>query len=202
MLIPVQVALTLDDLGRHEVDTTGDNRVMVSFAGPPSCIRELRSQLQRGTILVHSVLAVPEDKQGESSYRETVRIEPSDLAVPAGVSGVLCEGHNTVPVTVHRIIERLVPVRLESVGEARISQIKVEPAMVLVRGPQDVVDQLRAIPTQPFPLPPLRSRRFPMKHSCGVKSPWSRRLAGGPSNAAQQPWLSNPGFILANEHTI
>jgi hypothetical protein len=160
VLVPVHVALMSDDLGRHEVEVNGTNRVMVSFAGPPSRIRELRGLLQRGTVQVKSTVVIPEDKQSDGSYRDTVRVEPGDLAVPPGVAVMLCEGHNTVPVTVHKISERLIPVRLESVGDARISQIKVEPAMVLVRGPQDVLEQIRAIPTQPFPLPPAPDSAF------------------------------------------
>jgi hypothetical protein len=98
--------------------------------------------------------AVPEDKQNDSSYRDTVHIEQSDVPVPPGVMVNLCEAQNTVPVTVHRIVERPIPVRLESIGEGHISQIKMDPATVLVRGPQDILDQTRAIPTQPYPLPP------------------------------------------------
>jgi hypothetical protein len=153
VLIPVHAALAEDDQGRHEVEMGGNGRVLVSFTGPPSCMRELRSQLQRGLIQVRSSVVVPEEKQTDSSFRTTIRVDTADLAVPPGVSVNLCEGRNTVPITVHRIVERLLPVRLESVGEARISQLKVEPAAVLVRGPQEVLDQARAIPTQPYPLP-------------------------------------------------
>jgi len=155
VLIPVHVTLAVDDLGRHEVEIAGTSRALVSFSGPPSCMRELRNELQRGAVQVSCTVAVPEDKQNDSSYRDTVRIEPGDVPVPPGVSVNLCEGHNIVPITVHKIVERLVPVRLESIGEGRISQVKVEPATVLVRGPQDVLDQTRAIPTQPYPLPPV-----------------------------------------------
>jgi YbbR-like protein len=155
ILIPVRVALADADEGRHDVDIAGTSRVLVSFGGPPSCMRELRSQLQRGVVLVTCTLAVPEDKQNESSYRTTLHVQADDVPVPPGVSVNICEGHNAVPLTVHRIVERLVPVRLETVGEGHISQVKLEPATVLVRGPQDILDQLRAVPTQPYPLPPV-----------------------------------------------
>jgi YbbR-like protein len=155
VLIPVHVALADNDQGRHEVEIAGTSRVLVSFNGPPSCMHELRDELQRGVVQIHCSLAVPEDKQGDSSYRTIVRVEPADVPVPPGVSVSLCEGHNTVPITVHKIVERLVPVRLDSVGEGHISQVKVEPTTVLVRGPQDVLDQTRALPTQPYALPPV-----------------------------------------------
>jgi hypothetical protein len=154
ILIPVHVSVVEEDEGRHDVEIAGTNRVLVSFGGPPSCMRELRSQVQRGVVQIKCPLAVPEDKQNESSYRTTMRILAGDVPVPPGVSVTLCEGHDTVPVTVHKIVERPMPVRLETVGEGHISQVKAEPATVLVRGPQDVLDQLRAVPTQPYPLPP------------------------------------------------
>ena len=74
---------------------------------------------------------VAEDKLNEPSYRDSVRVEPGDVPVPPGVTTYLVEGRNCVPVTVHRLVERRLPVRLETVGEARISQVKVEPASVL-----------------------------------------------------------------------
>jgi hypothetical protein len=152
VLIPVHVSMA--DCDHHHGEITGQSRVLVSFSGPLSCIRELRSQLQRGDLLVHLTVAVPEEKQNESSYRETVRIEPDDIPVPPGVVACVVEGRNTVQVTVHRLVERHLPVRLETVGEARVSQVKMEPGSVLVRGPQDVLDQLRATATQAFALPP------------------------------------------------
>jgi YbbR-like protein len=155
VLVPVHVALADDDLGRHDVEVASTSRVMVSFTGPPSCMHELRSQLQRGVVQVNCNVVVPEDKQGESSYRTSVRVEAADVPVPPGVSVSLGEGHNTLPIIVHRLVERLVPVRLETVGEGHISQVKAEPGTVLVRGPQDILDQVRAIPTQPYPLPPV-----------------------------------------------
>jgi hypothetical protein len=152
VLVPVHVSVT--DVGRHEVEVSSPSRVLVSFSGPMSCIRELHSQLQRGEVSVNLTVNVPEEKQNESSYRDTVRIEPDDIPVPPGVVASVVEGRNSVLVTVHRLVERHLPVRLETVGDARVSQVKVEPASVLVRGPQDVLDQIRAIPTQAFALPP------------------------------------------------
>jgi len=41
-------------------------------------------------------------------------------------------------------------VRLDHTGDARISQVKLEPATVLVRGPKEVLDRARFIATQPY----------------------------------------------------
>jgi hypothetical protein len=153
VLIAVHVALAESNQGHFDLEISGNSRVLVSFAGPPSCIHELRSLLQRGAVQVNCTLTVPEERQIDSSYRETVRVEAGDVPVPPGVTVCVIEGRNTVPVTVHRIVERRLPVRLESVGEAHISQVKIEPATVLVRGPQDLLDQVRALPTQVYALP-------------------------------------------------
>jgi hypothetical protein len=53
-------------------------------------------------------------------------------------------------VTLRKLAERHLPVRLEHTGDARISQVKLEPATVLVRGPKEVLDRARFIATQPY----------------------------------------------------
>jgi hypothetical protein len=63
------------------------------------------------------------------------------------------EGRNRLSVTLHRLVERRLPVRFDHAAEDQVSQAVVEPASVVVRGPQDVLDHLRALPTQPFVLP-------------------------------------------------
>jgi hypothetical protein len=153
-LIPVHVTLAEPDQGQFELEMTGSSRVLVSFAGPPSCMRELRSLLQRGAVQVKCQLRVPEERHNDCSYRETLLIDADDVPVPSGVTVYVLEGRNTVPVTVHRLVERRLTVRLETAGDAQISQIKIEPATVVVRGPQDVLDQARVLPTQVYALPP------------------------------------------------
>jgi hypothetical protein len=152
--IPVHVALAAPDQAHHDVEVPGSARVLVSFSGPPSRLRELRGLLHRGDVQVTSTLSVPEERANDSSYHDVVRVEADDVPVPPGVTVAVIEGRNAVPVTVHRLVERRLPVRLETVGDARISQVKIEPATVLVRGPQEVLEQARAIVTQPYALPP------------------------------------------------
>src|SRR6202022_4134526 len=73
--------------------------------------------------------------------------------VPPGVIAVVAEEGTTIPYTVHRLAERLLPVRLDYAGEARLSQVKVEPATVMVRGPKDILDRLWSLSTQPYVMP-------------------------------------------------
>jgi hypothetical protein len=152
--IPVHVELAETFVGHYDLEVSSTSRVLVSFAGPLPCIRDLRRELQRGNVQVNTILTVPDERQNDSSYHETIHVEAGDVPVPPGVTVTVIEGRNAVPVTVHRLVERRLPVRLESVGQARISQVKLEPATVVVRGPQDVLDQARALPTQLYTLPP------------------------------------------------
>jgi len=116
-------------------------------------MRELREKLQRGAVRVNIALTVPEERQGDSTYRDTVCIEAAHVPVPAGVEASLVEAPFCIPVTLHRLAERRLPVRLDYAGESRISQIKLEPATVMVRGPKDILDRAGSIPTQAYPVP-------------------------------------------------
>jgi len=151
--VPVQIALSAGQAEHYSVEAAGPAQVPVSFAGPPSRLRELRSLLQRGELRVDVTLAVPEAHQNESRYHDTVRIDAADIHPPAGVTPILVEGRNRIPVTLHRLIERRLPVRFDHGAQDHVSQAVVEPDTVLVRGPQEVLDHLRDLPTQPITLP-------------------------------------------------
>src|SRR5262249_42577799 len=97
--IPVQIALAPGQADHYHLEVNGPAQVPVSFAGPPSRLRELRGILQRGGLRVEVTLEVPEDRQNESHYLDTVHVEASDLQVPPGVTPVVAEGRNRIPVT-------------------------------------------------------------------------------------------------------
>jgi hypothetical protein len=152
--IPVQVTLAPGTAGKYDLEINGPSRVTVTFSGPPSRIRELRGRLQRGAVQAALTVAVPEGRQKEPVYRETLEVQPTEIPVPAGVVAVVTEGLHQIPVTLYRLAERHLPVRLEYAGEPRVSQVKLEPATVLVRGPKVVLDRARSVPTQPYSPPP------------------------------------------------
>jgi hypothetical protein len=153
--IPVQISVAPGQSEHYEVESTGPSQIPVSFAGPPSRMRELRTLLQRGELRIDTTLTVPDDRLEESRYLDTVRLEASDIHPPPGVTPFILEGRNRIPVTLHRLVERRLPVRFDYGGDERISQVVLEPTHVLVRGPQEILDRARAIPTQPF----VRARR-------------------------------------------
>lgn len=148
--VPVQVKLAPKFAGHYELEVAGTNRVTASFSGPASRVRELRRSLQRGLVQVAITASVPEDKQNDSTFCDTVRIEAASLPVPPGVAVVLTEEGSALSVTFHRLVERQLPVRLDYAGEFRLSQVKFEPATVTVRGPKEVLDRARSLSTQPF----------------------------------------------------
>src|SRR5439155_1420398 len=123
-----------------------------SFSGPSSRMRELKKKLYRGQIQAVVQYAVPEDKQKESTFCDVANIEGAKLSVPPGIMAEWNDTNSSVPVTIHRLVERTLPVKLDFNGDVRVSQIKIEPATVSVRGPKAVLDRAQAINTLPFEL--------------------------------------------------
>jgi hypothetical protein len=152
--IPVRVTLPSGEAGRYLLEATGPGYVPASFTGPPSRIRELRDLLQRGELAVHLTATIPPDWRGESRILDTIRVTTADLHPPPGVRAQVVEGLNRIPVTLRRIVERRLPVRVDHGLHDRLLSCQTEPATVLVRGPQDVLERTAAIPTRPFVPPP------------------------------------------------
>jgi hypothetical protein len=149
----VQITLAANQAEQYSLEVTGPSQVPVSFSGPPPRIRELRGLLQRGELRVDISLTVPDDRQEEPRYHDTVRIEAADIPTPPGVKAIIVEGQNRIPVTLRRIVERRLPVRLDHNPEDRLGQVVIDPATVLVRGPQEVLDHMTSIATLPLVLP-------------------------------------------------
>lgn len=148
--VPVQIQLAPHLRDLYTLEVQGQSRVTASFTGPNSRIRELRRKLQRGVVRASVTLSVPVENQDKASYGDTVRIDPPALSIPPGIQVELSEEGRSIPVTVHRLAERVLPVRLEYTGEARVSLIKLEPATVRVRGPKTVLERAAYVPTQPY----------------------------------------------------
>lgn len=152
--IPVQIALAPGLAEQYDLEVNGPSQVPVSFTGPPSRVRELRGVLQRGELHVEVTLSVPEERRDEARYVETVRIDAGDVHPPPGVTPLIVEGRNRIPVTLSRIVERRLPVRFEHPPDDGVAKVVVEPAAVLVRGPLEVLEHARVVATQPVALPP------------------------------------------------
>jgi hypothetical protein len=178
--IPVQIALAPALAGQYDIEVSGPSRVLVSFTGPASCMRELRDKLQSGGVRVNLTVSVPEDRQVDSVYRDTVCVEAAHIPVPPGVEPSLVEAPFCIPVTLHRLADRRLPVRLDYAGETRISQIKLEPATVMVRGPKDILDRATGIPTQPYFVPATSEGRSPNETMVRGEIALAHELEGRP----------------------
>jgi hypothetical protein len=151
--VPVQISLAPAQEDLYECEVTGASQVPVSFTGPPARIRELRNLLQHGELRIGIGLTVPAERLGESRYLETVRIDANDIHPPQGITPLVTEGRNRISVILYRLTERRLPVRFDHTASERFAQVMLDPASVLVRGPQEILDQARAIPTQPYSPP-------------------------------------------------
>jgi hypothetical protein len=177
--IPVQLTLAPGQEDHYDLEVTGPSQVTASFSGPPSRIRELRGMLQRGEVKVGLIVSVPDDRADESRFADTVRVEPADVPVPAGVSVAVLEGRNRIPVTLRRITECRLPVHFEHTADDGIGPVAVEPADVLVRGPQEILEHVHAVPTQPYSLPPRPDTGPPgQERVTTVRVPLVRDLEG------------------------
>jgi hypothetical protein len=181
--VPVEISLAPGQAEQYDLEATGPCQVLASFTGPPSRLRELRGWLHRGELRVQKSLAVPEACQNEPRYSDTVRIDASDLHPPPGVRIMVLEERNRIPVTLRKLVERRLPVRLDHASEERVGQVTLEPAAVLVRGPQEVLDRIRFIPTQPFTLAsPGEAPTLQEVHTAGMV-PLVQELEGRPVRA-------------------
>jgi hypothetical protein len=180
--VPVQLTLASEFADQYDLEVSGSAHVLASFVGPPSRIRELHEMLQRGEVRVSLPVTVPPDRIGESRYRDTVRVQAGDLPVPPGVTALVPEGDNRIAVTLHRLGERHLPVHLRA-PEDRTSQIAVEPDMVLVRGPQDILERARTIPTLPLNLAAAFGKEGGKEKTVSLAMPLVREMEGRPVRA-------------------
>src|SRR5262249_55500114 len=143
--IPVQIQLSQSQRDQYLLETAGPQKISVSFSGPSMRIRELRHKLQRGMVQANLMLVIPEERLNDAVYNDTLRVEAEHIPVPPGVLAEITDDSPTVAVTAHRLIERLLSVKLDYTGEVRVTQLQVEPSTVLVRGPKQVLDQAAAL---------------------------------------------------------
>ena len=151
--VPVTIQLAATQKDAYELEVTGPSKAAMSFSGPQSRIREVRTLVQRDELHITRTLAVPIERLDESRYFDTVIIEAGDIHLPSGVTCQVHEGRNRIAVSVNRLVEQRLPVRFQAAGDATISQWTAEPAAVLVRGPQEILEKMTAIPSVPYALP-------------------------------------------------
>jgi hypothetical protein len=168
--LPVQISLPANQGDHYSLETTGVSQVVASFSGSPARIRELRGILQRNELSVSVVVTVPDERLTEGRYSDTVVVEAGDVHAPPGVTVLIADGRNRIPVTLHRLIARLLPVRLDYVGDnpAAAATAEIDPPTVMVRGPQELVERAAAvIKTTPTDLPVRPANALPFTPAVG-----------------------------------
>ena len=151
--VPVQVSVAPNQADHYSLEVTGPSHVLVSFTGPPARLREVQGMLQHNELQVPLTITVPDHYLHEPRFSDTLSVESSDILAPAGVTPIVLEGRNRISVTLHRLVERRLPVHFDPLSEEPMGELVLEPATVLVRGPQEVLDRARFISTQPAELP-------------------------------------------------
>jgi len=178
--VAVEISLAPGQADLFELEVQGASQVPVSFTGLPSRMWELRRLLQRGELKLQQTIRVPEEHLGDTRIVEVTRLDASTLALPPGVRAVIPEIHGRVPVILRRLIEKRLPVRLDSTVADRLEDVVLEPKEVLVRGPKEVLQDAEWIATQPY----NPSARWPGNEAYTPDSPaivpLVREIAGRP----------------------
>lgn len=151
--VPVLVQLPPHQRDHYVLELPGSPKITASFSGSASRLRDLHRKIESGKFAAVVTYIIPEDRQNESSICDILRVESSHLRVPPGLLAELNEESVPLPITVHRVVERTLPAKLEYSGDVRLSQLKLEPATVLVRGPKAVLDRAQFAPTAPYVFP-------------------------------------------------
>jgi hypothetical protein len=153
-------------------------QVRVSFAGPPSRIRELRARLAKGQVRLRRAISVPKEMLGEKSYADEVRLHASEIPVPSGVQAVIAENQNRIDVVLWRLVQRDLRVDLKHDAPDRMEHAIVDPSTVVVRGRQAILDKKDSIPTEPYTVPPGLGATTPYVTDIPVSVPLVKTLEG------------------------
>ena len=177
--VPVQVALSPRQAEQYDLELSGPSQVVLSFSGSPQRIRELQGMLQRKELHVSRTITVPDERLKEARFTDAVVIEASDINAPLGVTPLVSDGRNRIPFTLHRLVERRLPVVFDHLREDPTGTILFEPATVLVRGPREVLDRAQFIKTKPSELP-ARPAHAPLNVAAIGRVPLVDELEGRP----------------------
>src|SRR5262245_35401459 len=151
--VPVELEVAAGQADWYELEIKDRPLVPVSFSGPPSRIRELRGLLQQGRIRIQRTLTVPDDRLEEARFTDVLRFEAAEVPSLPGVEAMIVENQNRVGITLRRIVEKRLPVRLNHTAGDRVEQVIVAHAHVLVKGPKEMLDRQEFIETQLYTVP-------------------------------------------------
>lgn len=167
--IPVTVRLAPGLADSYRLESPAAGQVRVTFAGPTNRLREVQEAISRNEIGVAIDYSIPEDQVDRNRVEDSVRVEATDLKVPPGVVVAPIDGRNRVPVTLSRLGEKILKVRVETSKDLE-PRLRVIPETARVKGPRDLLERLLeisvALPTRDelgfMGLTPGRPARLPL----------------------------------------
>lgn len=133
----------------YDLELTSAAQVTLSFSGPHARIRELHGMIQRQQLRVTKAISVPAERRDEARYSDAVVVRPEDVNAPHGVQILIKEGKDRVPFVMHRLVEKPLPVRFDGIQEGASGPVLIDPPVVRVRGPREVLDRAAFVRTQP-----------------------------------------------------
>lgn len=148
--VPLVLTVAPSQIDQFALSENEPTAVPVAFSGPPSRIREVKSLMRQGALQLQQSIAAPEDKLAdprEATVAVKVRLDASALPIPSGVQADIPELKKSRSVTLRRIVEVKLPVKLNHLGAANVDRASFEPSTVVVRGPKDVLDKETSIAT-------------------------------------------------------
>jgi hypothetical protein len=178
--IPIELQVAPAQADLYELEVKGPPQAPISFRGLPSRLRELRALLQRGEVRLQRTIAIPEEHLADPRYVDVIRLDASTLHLPPGVRGVIPESQGRLHVTLRRLIDKRLPVRLDTTASDRVAEAIIEPKEVLVRGPKDVLQNAEAILTQLYTVPQREQGSEPLIMDTPDLVPLVRELGGRP----------------------
>ena len=147
------VDLVIDAPAAYEIISPPQERIRLRVTGPGSLVRRLRAESTQGYLKLSHTLTQDEVEDGWMSMQPSadwLNI-PEDELVQLDVRGVQ---PRRVRFLVSKIVDRLMPVKVELSGEPRagyeIADVRMAPSDVKVRGPRWMLDKLQAVRTKPF----------------------------------------------------
>ncbi|MSR30754.1 MAG: hypothetical protein EXR99_04535 [Gemmataceae bacterium] len=149
--IPVEITLNPAQADNYLLEILGPKQAAVSFKGSPLKIRQARELLQKEQITARVEYSIPDGRLKEAKFSDTILVSEENMHLFRGVHPRMVEGKNRIPITVHKLVEKNLPVQVETGGfSLSNSQILFEPASVAVRGPQEILERTKAIQTVPW----------------------------------------------------
>lgn len=191
--IPLTLQVAPSQAEQFALASTEPMQIPVAFSGPPSRIREVQALFRQGALRLHHVVSVPEDKAKDGRdavVSVNVRLDAGTLAVPTGMRAEIPELKKTLTVSLQRIVEVKLPVRLNSLGGAQVERVTFEPSTVVVRGPKEILDKETSIPTELYVPRPVDAEKGEL-----LVPPFPLRLA---TRLSDQQIQVNPPVVKAS----